>query len=207
MKSRIEIKTQAKSILHGNYGMCLAPCLIYMLLSMVASSVTLGLGSLLIIPIAVGMNLVYLMHWKGENPPLELMFTSAFQENFLRKLGSMLLVSLYTYLWSLLFIIPGIVKAYAYAMTPYILAKFPNVDAVSAIDISRRIMNGRKADLFVVDLSFIGWNLLSVLTFGILQIFYVSPYQMITRAGCFDEYLADALENGRISLDELKING
>ena len=92
-------------------------------------------------------------------------------------------------------------------MTPYILAKFPNVDAVSAIDISRRIMNGRKADLFVVDLSFIGWNLLSVLTFGILQIFYVSPYQMITRAGCFDEYLADALENGRISLDELKING
>lgn len=207
MKNRAEIKAKARELLHGNYGMCLIPFILYMLVNAVASSITAGLGSLLILPVVVGMHLVYLMQWRGENPPVELMFTSAFQENFLRKMGSMFLVSIYTFLWSLLFIIPGIVKVYAYAMTPYILAKFPNVDAVSAIDISRRIMNGRKADLFVVDLSFIGWNLLSVLTFGILQIFYVSPYQMITRAGCFDEYLADALENGRISLDELKING
>ena len=86
-------------------------------------------------------------------------------------------------------------------------AKYPNVDATGAIDLSRRIMNGRKMDLFVVDLSFLGWDLLSLLTFGLLSIFYVSPYQLLTRAGCFDEYLADALENGRISMDELKING
>ena len=207
MKSRAEIKTLAKSILHANYGMCLVPYLLYMLIGTVASSITLGIGSILILPVAVGMYLVYLMHWRGENPPLELMFTSAFQENYLRKLGSMLLVSLYTWLWSLLFIIPGIVKSYSYAMTPYILAKYPNVDAQSAIRLSQRIMNGRKADLFVTDLSFIGWELLGLLTLGILQIFYVTPYEMLTRAGCFDEYLADALANGRISEDELRIGG
>ena len=207
MKTRAEIKAQAKNLLHNNYGMCLVPFILYMLINAVASSMTMGIGSLLILPVVVGMHLVYLMQWRGENPPVELMFTSAFQENFLRKMGSMFLVSIYTFLWSLLFIIPGIVKTYAYAMTPYILAKYPNVDATSAIDISRRIMNGRKMDLFVVDLSFLGWNLLSLLTFGLLSIFYVAPYQLLTRAGCFDEYLADALENGRISMDELKING
>ncbi len=207
MKTRVEIKSQAKAIMKNNYGMCLAPYLIFMLISAVASSVTLGIGSILILPVYVGVSLVYLMHWRGENPPLELMFTSAFQENYLRKLVGMLLVSVFTFLWSLLFFIPGIVKTYSYAMTPYILAKYPNVDAQSAITLSRRIMYGRKLDLFVVELSFFGWYLLGVITFGISLIFHTSPYIMLTKAGCFDEYLADAIANGRISEDELRING
>ena len=203
MKSRAEIKQTAKAALSAHYGLSIGIYLLYMLIVSVASSFVVG--SILVLPLYVGMLFVYLMMYKNENPSLDIMFTSALQENYGRKLGGMLLMTLYTFLWTLLFIIPGIVKSYSYAMTPYILAKYTNVDASSAITLSRRIMNGRKVDLFVVDLSFIGWQLLNVLTFGILGIFYVFPYIELTKAGCFDEYVADALANGRITEADLGI--
>ncbi len=203
MKTRVEIKSQAKALLLADYGACLLPYLLFAALSMLASGMTAGVGALLLLPFEVGVCLVYLLRWRGENPPLELLFISTIQENYLRKLCSLLLVGVYTFLWSLLFIIPGIVKSYSYAMTGYILAKYPNVNAQNAIKLSGRIMEGRKLDLFVVDLSFIGWNLLGVITFGVVQILWVAPYMLITKAGCFDEYLADALANGRISEAEL----
>ena len=115
----------------------------------------------------------------------------------------MLLVGVFTWLWSLLFVIPGIVKSYSYAATPYILGRYTNVTAENAIKISMRIMNGHKMDLFILQLSFIGWQLLGVLTFGILNIFWVTPYQYIATAGCFDEFLAEAIESGRVDAGEL----
>lgn len=207
MKTRQEIKTQAKSIMHGNYSGALLPGLIYILLAAVASGVTFGLGFIVTLPLAVGMTLVYINLWKGEASSLDVMFSSAFQENFVRKLGGMLWMALFEWLWSLLFVIPGIVKSYSYAMTPYILAKYPNVPAKEALKLSMRIMNGRKMDLFVVDLSFIGWHLLSGLTFGLLEIFYVNPYVSLTKAGCFDEYLNDALSRNVLDMSELRVNG
>ena len=73
------------------------------------------------------------------------------------------LIGLYTFLWTLLFIIPGIVKAYSYSMTPYILAEYPEMTANEAITESRRIMQGNKGRLFCLRLSFIGWELLCLL--------------------------------------------
>lgn len=70
------------------------------------------------------------------------------------------LISLYTFLWSLLLFIPGIIKSYAYAMTPYILAENPDMTANEAITRSREVMNGWKFDLFCLHLSFLGWDLL-----------------------------------------------
>lgn len=202
MKTRAEIKTQAKAALSANYGLALGSMLLCALIIGAASSFV-PFASLFLLPLEVGLALTFLMMYRSEVPTIGTMFTSAFQENYGRKLGGMLLVALYTFLWSLLFVIPGIIKGYAYAMTPYILAKYPNVSADNAITLSRRIMNGRKADLFVVELSFIGWHLLSVFTFGLLSIFYVAPYQSLTMAGCFDEYLADALATGRITEEDL----
>lgn len=83
---------------------------------------------------------------------------------------------LYIFLWCLLLIIPGIVKSYSYKMVPYILAEDPFIDTKQAIDLSRAMMNGNKWKAFVLDLSFIGWIFLSVLTLGILGIFYTNPY-------------------------------
>lgn len=94
-------------------------------------------------------------------------FGQGFAQAFLR--------GLYTTLWTLLFIIPGIVKSFSYAMTPFIMAENPDMTANEAITASRELMDGHKAELFVVRLSFIGWVLLSSLSFGIGYLF-LNPY-------------------------------
>ena len=82
----------------------------------------------------------------------------------------------------LLFIIPGIVKSYEYMMIPYLLAEHPEMTRQEAFAESKQMMDGNKWDAFVLDLSFIGWTLLGVCTFGILLVFYVEPYIYLTRA-------------------------
>ena len=86
------------------------------------------------------------------------------------------LVGLYALLWSLLFVIPGIVKTFSYAMTPFILADNPNLTANQAITRSRELMDGHKWELFVLSLTFIGWEILGTLTFGI-GLLWVTPYK------------------------------
>lgn len=98
---------------------------------------------------------------------------------------------LYTALWSMLFVIPGIIKTYSYAMTTFILHDNPGISANDAITKSRRMMDGHKFDLFILDLSFIGWYLLGALTFGILIIFYVEPYHQVTRANFYEQLRMD----------------
>lgn len=100
---------------------------------------------------------------------------------------TMFLRNLFTALWSLLFIIPGIVKSYEYRMIPYLLADCPELSREEAFRISKEMMDGQKLDAFVLDLSFIGWNILSAFTMGILNIFYVNPYVRATDAELFVE--------------------
>lgn len=102
--------------------------------------------------------------------------------------------SLYTILWTLLFIIPGIVKGYEYKMIPYLLAENPNLTKEQAFALSKQMMTGQKWSAFVLDLSFIGWSILSIFTFGILSVFYVSPYRQHTYAALYEEL---SLMNGR----------
>lgn len=85
------------------------------------------------------------------------------------------LCGLYTFLWALLFIIPGIVKAYSYAMTPFVMAEHPDMTAKEAINASKIMMDGHKWELFCLGFSFIGWNLLNALTLGIGSLF-LNPY-------------------------------
>lgn len=99
---------------------------------------------------------------------------------------------LYTFLWSLLFVIPGIIKAYEYRMIPFLLAENPELSAEEAFRISRELMDGEKWNAFVLDLSFLGWIFLSIFTCGLLIIFYVSPYMAYT-----DAELYITLQNNR----------
>ena len=94
-------------------------------------------------------------------------FSQGFLQAFLR--------GLYTFLWALLFLIPGIVKGFGYAMTPFLMAEDPNLTAKDAIKLSQEKMMGHKGELFCLSLSFIGWDLLAVLTGGIGHIF-LNPY-------------------------------
>lgn len=111
---------------------------------------------------------------------------------------NMFLMNLYTALWTLLFIVPGIVKSYEYRMVPYILAENPGMDRKDAFAISKRMMMGKKWATFVLDLSFIGWILLSVCTCGILAVFYVNPYIYATDAEVYTANRAIAFEEGYI---------
>lgn len=88
----------------------------------------------------------------------------------------MFLRSLFSSLWALLFIIPGIIKSLSYAMTPFIMAENPQMSAKEAIDASKILMDGHKWELFCLGFSFIGWNLLNALTLGIGSLF-LNPYK------------------------------
>ena len=114
-------------------------------------------------------------------------------------------MQLWIFLWSLLFVIPGIVKAYAYSVAPYILANYPDVEAMEALNLSKRITNGHKAELFIFDLSVIGWHLLSLFTFGLLEIFYVGPYYATAQAGYLGELIETAVRDGVIRPSELNV--
>ena len=89
-------------------------------------------------------------------------------------------------------------------MTSYILAVYPNVKATDALKLSMRMTKGHKGKLFVMHLSFIGWGILSCLTFGILAIVYVGPYMAATEAGFFAELRDEAISSGMIELSELE---
>lgn len=96
-----------------------------------------------------------------------------------------LLTGIYTFLWTLLLVIPGIVKSYAYSMGTYILADNPDMTASECIAKSCEIMNGHKFELFVIHLSFIPWYLLCGITFGLAYI-YVGPYVSATIANFYN---------------------
>ena len=111
------------------------------------------------------------------------------------KLGSnlRLLVGVFTFLWSLLFIIPGIIASYSYAMTPYILAEHPEIGVMDAINASKKMMSGNKFRLFCLHFSFLGWDILSLLTFGILR-FWLQPYKETANAAFYREISGTAAQ-------------
>jgi len=132
---------------------------------------------------------------------------TAFKVNFARKLGGACWEALWLYLWSLVgffsFFIPTIIKALAYSQTQFILASNPNVTATNALKLSIRMTKGYKGQIFVMYLSFIGWQILNGLTLGILGIFFVNPYMYTSLAGLFVELRNTAVANGVIHPTEL----
>jgi len=98
-----------------------------------------------------------------------------------------LLQGLYIALWSLLFIIPGIIAGYRYAMAPFVLLENPDMTASEAIEASKQMMQGHKTELFLLDLSFIGWDLLCVFTLGIGHL-WLNPYRNAAYAAFFRSF-------------------
>jgi uncharacterized membrane protein len=112
-------------------------------------------------------------------------------------------MGLFVFLWSLLLVIPGVIKAFSYCMTPYILADCPKVKARDALKISMDMMEGHKWEAFVLLLSFIGWIILSLLTFGLVAVFYTTPYMRSTMAVYYQQVREDALRRGVVTPEEL----
>lgn len=109
----------------------------------------------------------------------------------------------FNFLWTLLFIVPGIIKSYEYRLIPYVVAENPNVKRKRAFELSREMMKGQKFKTFVLDLSFLLWDILASFTFGLLGIFYVNPYKSATFAELYTTLKLRVIDDGFIKDDEL----
>lgn len=160
-----------------------------------ASSFMSLLMILIIMPLSVGAaNAFHKLLVAGDNNLTSNMFSMALG-NYWHKVWGMLLVGIFISLWSLLLVIPGIIKAFSYSMTPYILEENPELSANEAIDRSRAMMRGHKFDLFWLYLSFIGWAILCLFTAGI-GFLWLAPYVTTTQAAFYEEVKADYALNG-----------
>lgn len=186
-----QLKSSALASLKGNWGTPIAICLVYDLL-LCASAFTLVGPLLLTGPISVGLAAYFINNHRNRNGKFENLFSGF--NNFGTNFVASLLTGLYTFFWSLLFIIPGIVKTLSYSMTFYILNDAPNMSASDAITESRRIMNGNKAKLFCLNLSFIGWAILSILTLGI-GLLWLIPYMQATTTAFYQDIATEKSYN------------
>ena len=109
-----------------------------------------------------------------------------FDSHYKNVVKTAFMTDLFIWLWSLLFIIPGIIKTYEYRLVPYIVSENPMISFKEAQAESSKLMKGNKWKTFVLDLSFIGWEILSIFTFGLLDIFFVGPYKASTDAALYE---------------------
>ena len=141
-------------------------------------------------PLIVGYdNAMRLFYERGDTEILSNLFKIA-TTNYFHKVWGMFLMELKVFLWSLLFLIPGIIMSFSYAMTPYILEEHPEIGAWEASTRSKEIMTGHRFDLFWLYLSFIGWALLCILTFGI-GLFWLIPYMSASEIGFYEDLKAE----------------
>lgn len=146
--------------------------------------------SLLALPLSWGLTVSLLRNHREESVDLENLFDGFRGGRYTRVFCAIFLVNLFTFLWTLLLIIPGIMKAFSYALTPYILLDEPELTARQAITRSCEIMEGRRWKLFCLYLSFIGWGILSILTFGI-GILWLVPYMNASVAAFYEDARAE----------------
>ena len=190
--NRAELKSAAKSQIKGKIGTLLLITLVIGLISGLASA----LGAIPVVGIFIGLLVtfvitpafslstirIYLDVSAGGTPTVNDAF-SGFSD-FWAAFKNTFLVGLFTTLWSLLLFIPGIVKGYSYSMSMYILAENPGKPALECISESKELTYGHKMELFLLDLSFLGWILLTVITFGIAGIWTI-PYMSTTSANAY----------------------
>ena len=146
--------------------------------------------SLLALPLSWGLTVSLLRNHREESVDLENLFDGFRGGRYTRVFCALFLVNLFTFLWALLLIIPGIMKAFSYALTPYILLDEPELTARQAITRSCEIMQGRRWKLFCLSLSFIGWGILSLLTFGI-GFLWLAPYMNASVAAFYEDARAE----------------
>lgn len=215
--NRPAIKAEAKSFIGQNarwWKMTLATIAIYLIsggfsiyvnIATVINhddpSPTVGYSSsiitLLLIPFTIAASGYYLNHIRGFNPEWKSLYKEGI-DNYGSYLVTGVLVNAFTVLWSLLFVVPGIIKAIAYSQAKYVIHDNPRLKGKEAIEISKRMTNGFKGDLFSMYLSFIGWYILVGLTGGILSI-YVTPYVETTAAMYYENLKRYSIENGIVA--------
>ena len=196
---------QAEQSLKGRWGMAIGTCVIY-ILTVIAINLISGVGEVISLlvggPFMLGLSMFTLAIARDENAYLELIFKGF--EEFIRALSAYLYIFVFTILWLLLLIIPGIVAAISYSMTYFILVDDKEIDAMAAIDKSKAMMDGYKMKYFQLILYYLGFSVLCIFTLGI-GFLWLFPYIQVTNAKFYDdvkrEYLIKMGETGEANLN------
>ena len=186
LTSNSELRAKARAKLSGNW----TPAVLIVLVTLgvaFASILLLYFPYFFVAPVLiVGILGAFLNSVRSEEEVKISDLFDGFKNNYGKNLKTIWVMIIYTYLWSLLFFIPGVVKLYSYAMTPYLLKDEPELGANATIEKSMKMMAGNKIKLLKLDFSFIGWIFLSMLTLNI-GLLWVTPYMYTARAEFYED--------------------
>ena len=199
MKTRAELKAMAKESLQGKYGDAIVITVLLFIISALIGGATAAfttnmseenaeiIESIVELILSGLFTFGYLSFFLkiSRNEDVEINELWNKTSMFMTFIAAAILISLFTTLWTLLLIIPGIIAAYSYQMTLYILLDNPNMNVMDAIKESKRMMKGHKMDYFILQLSFIGWIILGIFTLGILYLWLV-PYMNVTMCNFYN---------------------
>ncbi len=196
MRNANQLRSAARESLSGKWSGAVVMALIFYIfinaingLVVATNEAATSAITVLLIPIGYSFKIAFLDNIRsGEQYKAGQMF-SCFKD-YIRMAGTGFLVYIYTFLWGLLLLVPGIIKALSYSLTPYILKDYPELKYDSAIELSMEMMKGHKWDLFCLYLTFIGWFLLSMLTFGI-GFLWLQPYICAAMAHFYEDVKAE----------------
>jgi uncharacterized membrane protein len=202
LSSASQLRQKGADDLKGRWGEAALLTFVYTLISLafnatVGSGINLfvsplgSLASILLIPLGWGFSMTFLAnHRREDNDPFNINHLFDGYRDFARVFLTVLLMGIYVFLWSLLLIVPGIIKSLSYAMTYYILRDHPELKNNEAIELSMDMMDGYKGKLFWLYLTFIGWFILCIFTLGI-GYFWLQPYMSSTMANFYEEVKAE----------------
>ncbi len=186
---RINLKEQAKEALKGN----LLTFFLLMITFGIVSYILSFVSWLVMFFYQVGIVFICLQLIRKNQITFNDGFWGFTKDRWLKVITTLLLQSIYTFLWSLLFVIPGIIKSYSYALTPYLIVDNPNLSNNEAISKSKELMDGHKMDLFMLHLSFVLWYVLGIITCG-LGFIYVIPYINLSQAAFYSEIIKEGCD-------------
>lgn len=200
IKSASEIRSAARATLSGHWTEAAMLTFVYCIVAWAFSALVGGLeyvqqglgtvASLLLLPLGWGYAVTFLSNARGEEDPFNVSRMFDGYREFVRIFTTILLTHIYILLWTLLLIIPGIIKSLSYAMTPFVLRDNPEMKNNAAIELSMKLMDGHKGELFWLYLTFIGWGILCILTLGI-GYFWLAPYMQASMAQFYEEVKAE----------------
>ena len=197
IRSASEMRAAARASLSGKWGGAVMVTLVYLaVMGVLPAGIDLkvydGVGSiiqLVLMPLGWSMSVLFLDNLRsGDEYKVGQLFEGF--RDYTRVAGTMILTGIYTFLWTLLLIVPGIIKSFSYAMTAFVLRDNPELKFNGAIEKSMKMKDGHKFDLFYLYLTFIGWGLLCILTLGIGLLWFV-PYMQSALAHFYEDVKAE----------------
>ncbi|MBR3941833.1 MAG: DUF975 family protein, partial [Clostridia bacterium] len=187
--TRSQMKRKARDDIRGHIGSLFLISLIIGCLSF--TTILPFFGMFFMAAFSLGSLRAYMSLSKGDSISAGYAFRGF--SSFWRSGWLLWLTNFFISLWSMLLFVPGIIKTYSYAMAPYVLAEHPELTARQCLRHSKHMMRGHKFELFVLELSFIPWNLLVLITLGIMGI-WVGPYMEATKVNFYHSIKPDELQ-------------